>query len=379
MTELLINDVQMDCRQLIRENRNGIFSTMSSEQKEDILRKISSVLVKEDLSLYDSTVSSTYHFSQVDRSLGSYFGMVLGDYLGGPCEFIEAKDKSNSIVFLPDSELGFKYTGAKMNVFNLQPGQWTDDASMGACIADSLIVNRKFVGKDIRCRFWNWWHVGYNNAFKHCKVHDPYHSVGLGGNISKSLRDLDGKTFSEVSDAYLSNTQDSGNGGLMRLAAVPIFFSDESVEVAMLNSSLSSDTTHPGKIANRAAHFMSFFIYSAINRENNNNANISASDFADSVAATYLTNFNDLSISGDKEIRRLLLAKEELTSTELCWNWRDPHLLIEKCLTNRGDSYNGYPNSASYFGSYCLDGLAIALHSFKFGSSLESSLKVVCR
>ena len=82
MTEQLINDVQMDCRQVIKESRDGIFSTISSEQKEDILRKISSVLVNEDLSLYDSTVSSTYHFSQVDRSLGSYFGMILGDYLG---------------------------------------------------------------------------------------------------------------------------------------------------------------------------------------------------------------------------------------------------------------------------------------------------------
>jgi hypothetical protein len=47
---------------------------------------------------------------------------------------------------------------------------------------------------------------------------------------------------------------------------------------------------------------MSFFIYVAINREDNNNANISASDFADSVAATYLNNFNDLSIGGDKEV-----------------------------------------------------------------------------
>ena len=30
----------------------------------------------------------------------------------------------------------------------------------------------------------------------------------------------------------------------------------------------------------------------------------------------------------------------------------------------RGDIYNGYPNNSGYFGSFCLDGVAVALHSF---------------
>merc|ERR1719197_838806 len=71
------------------------------------------------------------------------------------------------------------------NAFGLARGQWTDDASMGLCMADSLIMRRGYDGTDMRIRFWCWWNRGYNNAFRK----DPRRtgSVGLGGNISKSL------------------------------------------------------------------------------------------------------------------------------------------------------------------------------------------------
>ena len=71
-----------------------------------------------------------------------------------------------------------------------------------------------------------------------------------------------------------------------------------------------------------------------------------------------------------------MLSNESMDSKELSLNWRDRNLLIEECIVNRGDTYNGYPNCPSYFGSYCIDGLAIALNAFKFGWSVESSLKI---
>ena len=48
-----------------------------------------------------------------------------------------------------------------LNRFNLDPGQWTDDASMGLCVADSLLFSAarsklqeghadKFDGSDLR-------------------------------------------------------------------------------------------------------------------------------------------------------------------------------------------------------------------------------------
>ncbi len=41
----------------------------------------------------------------------------------------------------------------------------------------------------------------------------------------------------------------------------------------------------------------------------------------------------------------------------------------------RGDSYNGYPNDRGYFGSFCFDGLAVALHSFAHSTSPASCLQ----
>ena len=72
-----------------------------------------------------------------------------------------------------------------MNRFKLKPGQWTDDASMAACLSDSIIARGAYDGSDARTRFWNWWFRGYCNAF----ANDPsrHNSVGLGGNVKKSL------------------------------------------------------------------------------------------------------------------------------------------------------------------------------------------------
>ena len=78
-------------------------------------------------------------------------------------------------------------SGRPLNKFNLQLGQWTDDCSMGLCIADSLLTRDGYDGSDVRVRFWNWWHRGYCNAFGSDLYFGPRSSVGLGGNMSKSL------------------------------------------------------------------------------------------------------------------------------------------------------------------------------------------------
>lgn len=37
---------------------------------------------------------------------------------------------------------------------------------MSLCLADSIIKNGKFDGKDVRFRFILWWYAGYNNCRK---------------------------------------------------------------------------------------------------------------------------------------------------------------------------------------------------------------------
>jgi ADP-ribosylglycohydrolase len=43
--------------------------------------------------------------------------------------------------------------------FQLKLGQWTDDTSMGLCMADSLIISKGYSGSNIRIFFWNWLQV----------------------------------------------------------------------------------------------------------------------------------------------------------------------------------------------------------------------------
>lgn len=59
-------------------------------------------------------------------------------------------------VELKDLEQDDVWHNPRYNRFRLRPGQWTDDASMGLCLADSLLVNHGFVPTDLRLRFLNW-------------------------------------------------------------------------------------------------------------------------------------------------------------------------------------------------------------------------------
>ena len=57
-----------------------------------------------------------------------------------------------------------------------------------------------------------------------------------------------------------------------------------------------------------------------------------------------------------------------------CWNWRDAALKIGETMKARGSLYNGYPNAPGYFGSFCLDGLAMAMHSVAMTTSFDAAI-----
>ena len=120
----------------------------------------------------------------LDRAMGSVAGLVIADAVGHPFEFMDAVDDAPGF-----DRATMKYTN-QLNRFDLDRGQWTDDGSMALCAADSLIVHRGFVPEDLRMRFWTWWNRGYNNAFRRDRTRIDRSSVGLGGNISKSLASM---------------------------------------------------------------------------------------------------------------------------------------------------------------------------------------------
>merc|ERR1712190_143064 len=63
-----------------------------------------------------------------------------------------------------------------------------------------------------------------------------------------------------------------------------------------------------------------------------------------------------------ERMRSLLLCRPA-TPKEANWNWQQDKLSIEQAIQARGEEYNGYPVNPDYFGSYCMDGLAMALWS----------------
>eukprot|EP00927_Polykrikos_kofoidii_P082085 TRINITY_DN8061_c0_g2_i1.p1 TRINITY_DN8061_c0_g2~~TRINITY_DN8061_c0_g2_i1.p1 ORF type:complete len:470 (-),score=70.99 TRINITY_DN8061_c0_g2_i1:307-1716(-) len=292
------------------------------------------------------------------RAIGAMVAMAVADSVGHMFEFLPVCTKGSR--FNPKT---LKFVGV-FNKFKLKLGQWTDDTSMGLCLADSLLARGNYDGTDIRVRFWNWWNRGYDNAFRlDCSRHQ---SVGLGGNISMSLASIKN---AQPPPRFEAKGEDAGNGSLMRLAPVPIFFhADE--KLAMLASAESSYSTHPGPIAADACAFVAFVICRAINREVD--VTQTAADFLDSCVAAYSTSTD---LSSQPNLARLLQADEPVGSKERCWNWRDPAgPFLRPTLLARGSTYNGYPVSAGYFGSYSMDGLAIALHSVYHTTSLMDAI-----
>jgi len=214
----------------------------------------------------------------------------------------------------------------------------------------------------MRVRFWNWWFCSYNNAFR--KDTGRSGSVGLGGNIAQSLQSI---TNATPPPRYEAGTEDAGNGSLMRLAPVPIFYHKDPVAAAKWSAE-SSFTTHPGPIAAVVCGFLGFVVAKAIGQGPAPAS--SAASFLDKCTEEYLEHLglrdestHEPDLGPNRVLWRLLHGAEPVGSKERCWNWRDPAgPFIEETLRSRGRKYNGYPVSAGYFGSFAPDGLALALH-----------------
>lgn len=311
----------------------------------------------------------------LSRAMGSMCGMAIGDSLGHMFEFLPAQDSPGDVRF---DLRTMKFHGAS-NAFNLQPGQWTDDASMGLCMADSLILSRRLDGSDMRVRFWCWWNRGYNNAFR--KDRRRTSSVGLGGNISQSLSAVSRcSNKGNVPPAYEAKTEDAGNGSLMRFTPVALFFHAVDLTEVHHFSRQSSYTTHPGIIAAEACSLLGHLIVRALEQPSGEPKNVKA--FLEAHTAEYLeVSGLDKKSGWGYDQMKWLVTSNPPNMTERCWNWKNEFLDIAGTLKARGQTYNGYPVSQGYFGSYSMDGLAMALwsvyHTTSFDNAIEKCINLL--
>jgi ADP-ribosyl-[dinitrogen reductase] hydrolase len=116
--------------------------------------------------------------------------------------------------------------------FGLQAGQWTDDTSMALCLATSLVEQGGFDARDQMERYCAWAQRGYLSCTGDC--------FDIGGTVSSALL-----AFLRTGDPFAgpSHPQSAGNGCIMRLAPIPMFFFGD-LEAAEKYSSESSRTTH---------------------------------------------------------------------------------------------------------------------------------------
>lgn len=282
---------------------------------------------------------------EAGAAVGSMVGMAIADAVGAPLEFLPAVDVPFSFTKGPGQRAhgwksgSLKYTNEN-NRFALKRGQWTDDSAMGFCMADTLLAMRGFDGADMRVRFHCWWNHGYNNAFLRdydwaWAADGPLpHSVGLGGNISQSIRLPEWEVPAPV---YAADTQDAGNGSLMRLAPIPVFYAADPAKVRAF-AALSSRTTHPGELAAMACELLAFLTAAAISKPpvlgpgpgRAGGAGMTVKQWMDEQADAFTAALDREGKTAGQwpTLRRLIAAAEPATSTELCWNWRSDSLQV---------------------------------------------------
>ncbi len=180
---------------------------------------------------------------RIDRFHGALVGLAVGDALGTTLEF----KKPGTFRPIRDMVGG--------GPFGLQPGQWTDDTSMALCLADSLIHRGLFDPRDQMRRYLRWWREGYRSSKGFC--------FDIGGTVRQSLAKFEATSnpFSGSRDPH-----SAGNGSLMRLAPVAMFYSDSPAEAIRLAGE-SSRTTHAAATAVDACRYFGGLLVGALSGE----------------------------------------------------------------------------------------------------------------
>ena len=174
-----------------------------------------------------------------ERYRGAMMGLAVGDALGVPAEF----QSRGSFPKITEMIGG--------GVFHLNPGEWTDDTSMALCLGKSLIDKNGFNGNDQMDKYWSWIEVGYMSS--NGRMFD------IGDTTSEALCKYrkTGQVFAGEDDP-----KKAGNGSLMRLIPIPLFFEND--KEAIQAAAKMSATTHAAKTCIASCTFFTYLIHRAL-------------------------------------------------------------------------------------------------------------------
>jgi ADP-ribosylglycohydrolase len=167
-------------------------------------------------------------------------GLAVGDALGTTLEF-EPPGTFSPI----DDMIGG-------GPFALEPGQWTDDTSMTLCLATSLVERNGFDPIDQLDRYLRWYHEGYLSSNGRC------FDIGITVRSALARYQKSGEPYPGPTDPGTA-----GNGSLMRLAPIPIYYASDPRE-AITRAAESSRTTHGATEAVDACRYYAGLIVGAL-------------------------------------------------------------------------------------------------------------------
>jgi ADP-ribosyl-[dinitrogen reductase] hydrolase len=178
-----------------------------------------------------------------NKFLGCLIGLAVGDAYGTTYEFTW-KDKMPGENELPDKIVGG-------GPFHMKPGEWTDDTSMALCLAESLI-EKGWDPHDQMLRYINWWQHGYNSVKGYC--------FDIGGATRNALSNYN------MVGKFVDAPTAAGNGVLMRLAPVPMYFHGDLKQV-LEHAAFQSFMTHPSSHSIECSMILGFVINKILSGE----------------------------------------------------------------------------------------------------------------
>ncbi|MEB3164768.1 MAG: ADP-ribosylglycohydrolase family protein [Prochlorothrix sp.] len=177
---------------------------------------------------------------QTDRSRGCLLGLAVGDAVGTTVEF----QPRGSFEPLTDLVGG--------GPFDLPAGAWTDDTAMALCLGVSLREVGGFNPQDQMQRYCEWWQQGYLSSTGVC--------FDIGNTVQSALRG-----YQQTGDPLAGSThpRSAGNGSIMRLAPVPLFYYPDRLKILQFSAE-SSRTTHGAAVCLDACRVLGEALYWAL-------------------------------------------------------------------------------------------------------------------
>jgi ADP-ribosylglycohydrolase len=186
-----------------------------------------------------------------NRQKGTLFGLAVGDALGAAVEF----RPPGSFPLVTDYRDG----GPHM----LDAGEWTDDTSLALALADSMANGWDL--NDQISRYVEWRRDGKYSVNGFC--------FDIGSTTATALRNFEEHGMAET--AASRDEHAAGNGSIMRLAPVPIYYYDlypHDVDDLAGYAAQSSLTTHCHRTCLSSCRYMAVVLAALINGESKEKA-----------------------------------------------------------------------------------------------------------